>query len=362
MSDKRDSRAGTGAELRVQPERIGDDRPADVAPLIWLLLGRNHGDNTQARTLAELVCGRIDGSVREWPLSHNLLREVPNDWLGRSLRTLRNAPAFSLPWPDMVIGVGRRNVPAARWIAAESGGKTKLVWLGRPRAALHYFDLVLATAQYGLGDAPNLHRLSLPFSPAQPAIAGGTRRLVMLGGPSWSARITTAYLDEFARIAGVAGTGRLSVITSPRSPAGAATYLGDRLGKNTEIYDWARDGGQPNPYRTWLAEAESCVLSGDSVSLLSDAVGTGRPVTVVPAPPPRWLSVIGKIPGGRRWLSGGGNRRLLASPPDLGGFFQTLITSGLARREGGAIHLDNAWPQVQREHQDAAVRVAQLLT
>ena len=67
------------------------------------------------------------------------------------------------PWPDIVLGIGRRSVPAARWIRDRAGGRTRLVWLGRPRVALRHFDLVLASPQYAMPDAPNLVRLSLPW-------------------------------------------------------------------------------------------------------------------------------------------------------------------------------------------------------
>ena len=36
------------------------------------------------------------------------------------------------PWPDLVIGIGRRTVPVARWIQEQSGGRTNLVRLGHP--------------------------------------------------------------------------------------------------------------------------------------------------------------------------------------------------------------------------------------
>ena len=61
----------------------------------------------------------------------------------------RGEPALlQPPWPDLVVGIGRRTVPVARWIQQRSGGRTDLVRLGHPRADNDLFDLVITTRQY----------------------------------------------------------------------------------------------------------------------------------------------------------------------------------------------------------------------
>ncbi|MEM9736398.1 MAG: ELM1/GtrOC1 family putative glycosyltransferase, partial [Pseudomonadota bacterium] len=325
-------------------------------PLVWLLLGGKAGDNAQLRAVA----AKLDTEVREWRLGHNLLREVPNAWLGASLASLKGKPAFTPPWPDMVLGVGRRSVPAARWIQRASPNPPRLVWLGRPRAPLAWFDLVLSTGQYGLPEAPNLLRLPLPLT-EPPNLAAPARRVALLGGPSWSATITRPFLDAFAKAARGDEDEPVSLLTSPRTPIGAAAYLKDRLGAGAEIYDWAAEQGRENPYRAWLGEARYLVVSCDSVSMICDAVSTGRPVSVVRMPEPVWLSTLRRMPFGARWLNGAGNWPVLAPPPNLEGVFRDLIAAGLARPNGDLIHLEEAAPAIAEAHDAAIARIRALL-
>lgn len=323
---------------------------------IWLLLGEKHGDNMQVRTLAQ----RLAEASREWPLSHNAWREVPAAVQGASLRSLRDTPDFRPPWPDLLIGAGRRNVPVARWIKAQNQGRTKLVWIGRPRAPLRYFDLILTTAQYGLPRAANVQHLALPFTQVQPT-GRGHRTFAILGGPSWSAIMDTAFLNRFADAARGGEPDHLTIATSPRSPDGAGALLRARIGGEAEIYDWKAARGQDNPYRAWLEEADSFLISGDSVSVLSDAVATGRPVTVLPVPKPRWLSAVTATRIGRRWIATGGNAPVFAPPPNLDAIFADLIDKGLAEKRGDGLYLPNALPAVADDHAQAVRRVLALL-
>ncbi|MEM7723412.1 MAG: ELM1/GtrOC1 family putative glycosyltransferase, partial [Pseudomonadota bacterium] len=148
---------------------------------------------------------------------------------------------------------------------------------------------------------------------------------------------------------------------APRSPDGAGALLRARIGARADIYDWKAAQGQDNPYRAWLQEADSFLISGDSVSVLSDAVATGRPVTVLPVPKPRWLSAVTATRIGRRWMATGGNAAVLAPPPNLDAIFADLIDKGLADRRGEKLHLPNALPAVVDDHAQAVQRVLALL-
>ncbi len=325
---------------------------------IWLLLGRNAGDNAQARALA----AEIGGAAREIALAHNLLREIPAGWRGGSLVSLTEPPGFAPPWPRLVIGVGRRNAPVARWIAEASAGVARLLWIGRPRAPLGWFDLVLTTAQYGLPAAANVLTLALPFAPEAPE-AAPRRALALLGGPSWAARTPPAFLDAFAgaaeRLAAETGL-PLTILTSPRSPDGAGARLAARI-PGAEVFDFRAAKGAGNPYRARLAEAGAILVSGDSVSLLSDAAATGAPVSLLPAPEPGWLRAVRATGPGRRWLAEGGNRGLLAPPPNLPALHETLVARGLARWEGGLLRLEGTRPALAAERAEAVRRARGLI-
>ena len=334
------------------------------APRVWVLTGPRQGDAAQARALA----ADLGRPWREIPLRHGPLREAPNVLLGASLVSLRDRPdALAPPWPDLVIGVGRRGVPAARWIRARSGGRTRLVWIGRPRAALALFDLVLSTPQYGLPEATNLISLTLPLQAplaTPPSEGPGTHVLAVLGGDGWAVRLGPAEVDALA--AAAVGRARalglpMAAVTSPRTPPALAARLRERSGPGDRFHAFGAAGA--NPYRDWLADAAEVVVTGDSASAASEAAWTGRPITVIPAPERPWLRALCAAGGdaARRWRKRGGNLGLAAPPPDMGALLEALVERGLAGREDGALHLAPCRPALEAERRAVLERVAALL-
>src|SRR5262249_36524888 len=75
--------------------------------------------------------------------------------------TAQSTP-FALPWPKVLIGIGRQSVPISRAVKRASGGRTLTVQCEHPRAPLGWFDLVIAPMHDQL-EAPNV--LSILGSP-----------------------------------------------------------------------------------------------------------------------------------------------------------------------------------------------------
>ena len=69
---------------------------------------------------------------------------------------LKQSDALTGPWPDLVLLAHQSNENVARWIRRQSGGRTRLVLLGRPWAPAEAFDLVVTTPQYDLPEAANV--------------------------------------------------------------------------------------------------------------------------------------------------------------------------------------------------------------
>ena len=145
--------------------------------LIWVLIGERTGDNNQALALAEAL--GLPFEIKQ--LDYNALQSL-SVWLPPTAISLTKAARAGLdaPWPDLIIAIGRRSVPVARWIKQQSKGRTKLVRIGHPRIDPKVFDLVVTTRQYpvSLMLAPWAKRMSpgLPLrkltklSPAGPAV------------------------------------------------------------------------------------------------------------------------------------------------------------------------------------------------
>ena len=261
-----------------------------TSPLIWVLLGARTGDNNQALALAEAL--GLPFEVKK--LDYNRLQAL-SVWLPGTAATLTGAAKEGLkaPWPDLVIAIGRRSVPVARWIKKQSGGKAMLVRIGHPRIDPKLFDLVITTRQYPVPPGDNVVLLPVAMSrfveaPVPTAAEQeflerlGEFRLFASGGATKYWRMPE---DELMQMIGEAEylthktAPSVVVATSRRTPE----ELVERLKKFAP--DNARfaivDGPSPR-FAVLLGAAQEILVTGDSVSMISEAVMTGKPVTVIP--------------------------------------------------------------------------------
>ena len=275
---------------------------------VWVLLGRKAGDNNQVLALAEALGWPYQEKriqARGWELLPHLLLRVTLAGIDR-----RASSPLSPPWPDLVISAGRRNEPVARWIRRRSGGRTRLVHIGRPWAPLDCYDLIVTTPQYFLPERDNVLHNTLPLHRVRSdAVAAAARRLqpelaalprpfttVLIGGDSGPFVFTP---DKGRRLAEgvnrlVAQTGGSVLVTdSRRTPAAAATAFRHALKAPAATYWWDLDNsGRDNPYLAYLGLGERFVVTGESMSMLAEAAAMGRPLYLFdPGDPPGawWL-------------------------------------------------------------------------
>ena len=261
-------------------------------PRVWLLMGHRTGDNSQVLALGEAL---------GWPFE--IKRFVYTSW-----ERLVNLPISSTlagvvkerssrlepPWPDLVISAGRRNEPIARWIRRQARGDVRLVHVGRPWAAIESWDLVVTTPQYRLPRLPNvlhnetpLHcvtrqRLASEAAAWAPRVADLPRPYIALlaggnSGPYPFDRISGERLARQASDFASARNGSLLVTTSARTPDDTAQALFGGIRCPAFRYRWARDDDD-NPYYAFLGLAERLIVTADSISMMTEACATGRPV------------------------------------------------------------------------------------
>lgn len=263
------------------------------AVVVWCLLGKKAGDNTQVRALGdELAYGYQEKHIvaRPWELLTHFGQGPTLAGIDRDAST-----ALLPPWPDLVISAGRRNEPVARWIKQQSRGRTVLVHMGRPWAPLDCWDLVVTTPQYFLPQRDNIVHNHLPLhrlTREQLLAAGESLRpqlddlprpwvAVLVGGDSGRFVLTTAKgerLGELTNQLAAACGGSLLVTDSPRTPIPAADALQNRLKVPNYCYRWGSGGS--NPYLGLLALADAFVVTGESMSMLSEAAAMGRPLFI----------------------------------------------------------------------------------
>jgi len=274
---------------KVRLSRVGGhwlDRPR-----VWVLGDDKPGNTNQAIALAQAL--GYDYDLHS--LEYGPFARLHNRLLGASLRGLtgRCAARLAPPWPDLIIACGRRTAPVARWIAKRSRGATRVVQLGRKGAdTAHPFDVVVTPAHCHLAGDPRRIETLLPLTPL--AIAetadlrptdAGLRTVVLLGGATRRYRFDAEAVEELARrlrADHATHGGELQILTSARTGSTALAQLKATLGDIARILN-PDDLG--NRYWTTLAAADRVIVSGESESLLADAVATGHPVFIHPLPP-----------------------------------------------------------------------------
>ena len=199
------------------------------------------------------------------------------------------------PWPDLLISCGRRSAAVSAAVRRAAGGRTFAVHIQNPRTPLRCFDLIVPLEHDGLA-GPNVvpSRVALHgVTPEKLAVAGAEWRgrlgdltvAVMLGGRTRSHRFTRQTLGELAR--GLADLdGDIAVTASRRTEPDAVDALKARLPRA-----WFWDGAGRNPYLGMLALARHIVVTEESVSMISEAISTGKPV------------YLAKMAGGSRRLA-----------------------------------------------------------
>ncbi len=263
-------------------------------PVVWVLLGQHAGDNAQLLAIAEAL---------GWPYECKESHFRPQRCLPAALqqgRLSRMAPGLAAPWPDLVLSAGWRTAAVARWIRQQSGGHSRIVAVGRPRAALSQFDLVLTTPQYGVPLRDNVIDLPTPYVQPQkvgqqglqawqerfdvlprPHVAlllGGTRTPYVL-----EAGVARALGRQASAVVRQRG-GSLLVSAGPRTSPEVLDALQAAVDVPCQVFHFDPAARQDNPYPALLALAEAFIVTGESVSMLTEASMTGRPVAFFPLP------------------------------------------------------------------------------
>ncbi len=294
--------------------------PAGLAPTprVWVMMGHKAGDNSQILALAEGL---------GWPFTIKHLVYRPTELLTNLIapRTLlgivrRQSSPLVPPWPDLIVSAGRRNEPVCRWVQLRADRRVRLVHCGRPWAALECFDLVVTTPQYRLPQQPNvlhnttpLQRVSEPRLEAaraiwEPGLAPlpRPRIAVMVGGnagPYVLDREAAALLGQAAGALARKQGGSLLVTSSARTPKPALDALAANLDCPAEVFRWTPERAADNPYFGYLALADAFIVTGESMSMLTEACSTRKPVYMFDldtGPELKWPllePLIGGVPG-----------------------------------------------------------------
>ena len=301
-------------------------------PRIWLMSGHRRGDVAQVYALAEELglpfeTRRLDYNWRFWLRGRFMGASAIS--VKRELREKTLVP----PWPDLIILVGKRAVPVARWVQQQADGRTRLVLVGHPRVPAETFDLIFTTRQYRTPQAKpvRLQPLAMSRYRAKPTPSEEERAwleslprphlLLLLGGDTrhWVMR-PTAIADAAEQLASRAKRegGSLIVVRSARTSDRVVDEVERRLDGTSCEWRVVRAGFPRFP--VLLADADLLFPTADSVSMISESAITGKPVGIVPMK----LNWFGKLVLGSGSAIDGNSAR------DLRRFWNYLLENRLA--------------------------------
>jgi mitochondrial fission protein ELM1 len=260
-------------------------------PTVWVIHDGKAGMANQVIGLAEAL---------RWPFSEKRLvirspwcHLAPSLWFYPAKALDPSGDTLTPPWPDILIACGRNTVALARMVKRRNGGRTFWVQIQDPRFARAEADLVVAPRHdpapgdnvfRTLGAVHRVTQAKLDAAAERfaPLFAALERPLVavLIGGDNSVYRLSEqrfARLCEQLAALGRAGFG-LAITPSRRTPPERLLLLRQIL-RDLPAYIW--DGTSTNPYFGMLGAADAILVTADSVSMVSEAAATGKPVYVV---------------------------------------------------------------------------------
>jgi hypothetical protein len=263
---------------------------------VWVLADDRAGNVAQSVGVAEALgmpFSRIE-------VRYDILGALPNVFRAAGLLGVTRDFRATLtpPWPELVIGAGRRTAPVARWLKRRCGCRLVQImdpgWPGRAD-----FDLIAAPMHDGAPRGSNAiptvgscHRVTPSLLASEEnrwkerlASLSPPYLLLVVGGDTKSHPFGVEHARQLVthslRLAEAMGA-TILVTTSRRTRPEVEAVIVQAMPQSSSVYCWRQ--GAENPYIAFLARADAIVVTGDSMSMCSEACATGCPVYLF-APP-----------------------------------------------------------------------------
>lgn len=199
------------------------------------------------------------------------------------------------PFPKVIITCGRRSIPIALAIRHISDHPICLIHIQKPDVPLSWFDWIVAPEHDHLEGSNVIstlgavhHVTEKKLTEAAEAFGNHFQTLprpfnaVMIGGSTNRYTLTEEYMqDLIVQLEQILQQTQGSLLITPSRRTGEKNIarLASIFSQHPRVYLY-REG--PNPYMAFLALADRFFVTNDSVSMISEACYTGKPVYVLP--------------------------------------------------------------------------------
>lgn len=263
-----------------------------MTPLTWIITEGITGTENQCLGIAEAL--GIEAVTKRVKLNEPWKTLSPYLGFETEASFSSEGDILSPPWPDLVIASGRKSIAASRFIKRKNK-RTIVVQVQDTRTRRSEFDLLVVPEH---DPAAKLDQQNIFVTTATPnritdaklAAArekfvrfqslSAPRIAVLIGGTAGKQVLTEEMVKILAaqlKALDAKGYG-LMITTSRRTGEANKQILIEEL-KGTKAYIW--DGIEENPYFSFLAWADALIVTSESMSMLSEAATTGKPVYMV---------------------------------------------------------------------------------
>ena len=265
---------------------------------IWILADDRPGTVSQSIGLAE----EIGFEYKIINLSYSFFSILPNCFLSDSLLRISAQTRKKIKTlnylPNLVISAGRRSAPLALYLKKQSQNQTKIIQIMNPNLDLEKFDFVILPKHDEVDEARFSNVITTigsltktnenlienekeKFSPWFSEI-NKTKIALLLGGSSNKTKFTKDSAIKLAEISTKIAkkmNATLLILNSRRTSDELTEAVKSNLKGDFRFFNW-QEVRNENPYLAILGYADFFIITGDSVSMISECCSTGKPVYI----------------------------------------------------------------------------------
>lgn len=237
-------------------------------------------------------------------LEYNKLAKIPNFFFSESLIRLKKLPKKQIEaikdFPEIIISAGRKSATCALYLKEKSNKQSKVIQIMNPNINLKKFDLIILPKHDKIlsHNHPNIiNTIGALTKIDEKTITQEQKKfenwfdcnrqyriVLMLGGSSNKTNFSENSAIHLAKITSKIVknmNAKLFILNSPRSGKKISDALKSTLDCDHVFFDWnelSKKG--ENPYLAALAMGNFFIITGDSVSMISECCSTGKPVYI----------------------------------------------------------------------------------
>ncbi len=275
--------------------------------IVWTLTDDRIGSNNQSITVSE----KLSRYYVIKKIVYNSFIKLPNFIRGSSLIGVNKEASDNIKTelPDIIVCAGRRLSSVALNIKKRSGGRTFIVNIMNPDISFNRFDLIILPKHdntskrliskgnvfetNGALNRINTQRIKTEVEKWKDFFKDYKKPLISLiiGGDTKNYKFDPKEFGiMISNLSNIVNklSGTLLITTSRRTSSECIMQIRQKINCDYYLYDWKWENDARNlmknplgnPYFAFLGLSDFIIVTGDSMSMISEACSTGKPTYI----------------------------------------------------------------------------------